>query len=80
MDELRNNLERVTYLQNVLIARATGTLPDDGQYQAVRRELLESREVGDLVPSFVRSCRDLSQFWGFIKPRFASYAERRQFV
>lgn len=80
MEELRTDLERATYLQNVLISRATGGLCDDDQYQAVRRVLLERTDAGDLIPSFVRTCRDLSQFWGFIKQRFASYAERRDFV
>ena len=28
----------------------------------------------------VRTCRDLGQFWQFIKYRFAHYAERREFI
>jgi hypothetical protein len=29
---------------------------------------------------FVFVCRDLSEFWGFIKPKFRTYAERREYL
>ena len=45
MDELSTDLERVQYLQNLLIAHATGSKADDGEYQTVRRALLDNREV-----------------------------------
>src|SRR5699024_6697971 len=34
----------------------------------------------DLVPQFVRTNRNLSQFWQFIKYKFKHYAERRDFI
>ena len=32
------------------------------------------------LPSFIRSCRDISQFWEFIKRKFKHYSERRDFL
>jgi hypothetical protein len=32
------------------------------------------------LPTFIRSCRDLDEFWGFIKPKFSTYAERRDYL
>lgn len=80
MQELRNDLERAAFLQNLLISRATGGSPDDFEYQAVRKALLENRDVADLIPSFVRTCRDLSQFWAFIKRENGQYEGRRQII
>ena len=80
MQELRTDLERATFLQNLLISRATGGAPKDTEYQAVRRILLENRDVADQLPSFVRTCRDLSQFWGYIKRENGQYEGRRQII
>ena len=41
---------------------------------------MESPTLAGLLPKCVRTCRDLSQFWGFIKLEYATYAERRQFL
>ncbi len=80
MNELRTDLEKAQYLQNLLIAYATGNKTDDGEYQTIRSELLNNSGAAELVPSFVRTCRDLAQFWGFIKYEKSSYAERRQLI
>jgi hypothetical protein len=32
------------------------------------------------LPRFVHTCRSLSEFWGFIKPRFGKYVERRNYL
>jgi hypothetical protein len=73
-------LERAKRLQDLLIAIATGTGGTDTDYVPLRRELLDHPRAKTLVPECVRKCRDLSQFWQFIKPKFATYAERRQFI
>ena len=79
MDHL-TDLERAVCLQDMLIARATGGGADEASYQLIRSNLLDNPHASALLPSFVRTCRDLSQFWAFIKPRFGSYAERREFI
>lgn len=79
MDYL-TDLERAVCLQNMLIARATGGYADEVEYQRIRIVFLDNQNVSVLLPSFVRTCRDLSQFWAFIKPQFGTYAERREFI
>ncbi len=67
-------------LQNILIARATGVGDDTTQYRELRAKLLADLQVKDLLPDVVRSCRNLGEFWGFIKTKFAHYQERRAFI
>lgn len=71
---------KVEDLQNVLVATATGGGSTDAAYVALRSELLSIPEVRARLPKFVHSCRDLSQFWQFIKREFSTYQERREFL
>lgn len=73
-------LDKVQALQNLLVSEATGASADGGEYFLLRKELLDNPLVGNLLPRFVRTCRDPAQFWQFIKFKFPSYAERRQFL
>jgi hypothetical protein len=73
-------LDKVTALQNVFIARATGQGADDRVFLPLRAELLKDALVGPLLPRFVKTSRDLDQFWQFIQPKFKHYGERRQFI
>lgn len=72
-------LEKVETLQNLLVARATGDGNGDGYFE-LRAELQEHPQVRTLLPRFVRTCRDASQFWNFIKHKFATYQERRTYL
>jgi hypothetical protein len=36
--------------------------------------------VKAILPPFIVTCRDLSQFWSFIKEKFAHYQERREYL
>lgn len=73
-------LDRAKRLQDLLIGQATGIEGTDSEYVPLRRELLDHPRTKTRVPECVRKCRDLTQFWQFIKPKFATYAERRQFI
>jgi hypothetical protein len=75
-------LDKVQRLQDALVVFATGGAfeGDDPAYQRLRRELLEQADIRDKMPEFVRRCRDLGQFWQFIKSKFKHYAERREFI
>lgn len=79
-EHLESDFERAEYLQNMLIAQATDGTADDTDYGYLRLHFLEKPDTKDLVPRFVRTNRDLSQFWQFIKYKFAHYHERRQFI
>lgn len=74
-------LERVRFLENVMISRATGNLlAGDDHYEFLRRELMYDPSVKGLLPDFVRACRTLDVFWPYIKNKAPSYAERRVII
>lgn len=80
LDDYKSDLERAQSLQNVLIARATGTQDGGAPYAYLRAYFIDVASYNDLLPSFVRTNRELSQFWQFIKEKFGSYAESRTFI
>jgi hypothetical protein len=76
-----SQLERAKMLQNILIARATSTSGDNVGYAMLRELFINDNELRPLLPDFVRTCRDLSQFWGHIKEHCdKSYQERRNYI
>jgi hypothetical protein len=77
---LETDFDKVSYLANVLTARATGMASDSREYEALRRELLSNPAIASDLPSWIRQHRDLDSFWGFIQPKFPSYAERRTYI
>jgi hypothetical protein len=72
--------EKVESLQNLLLSHATGGGADNQDYIQLRLELLSDPDLKIRLPRFVVTCRDLSQFWQFIKHKFGTYAERRQYI
>ena len=80
LEELQTDLERVQALQNVLVARATGSVEGGEDYAALRKHLITITSYKELLPSFVRTNRNLEQFWQFIKGKFSSYAERLKYI
>lgn len=79
-DDLKNDFERVEHLQNLLISFSTGGGGEDREYKDLRRHFIENPATAAMVPSWIRTCRDLNQFWQFIKRKFGHYAERREFI
>lgn len=80
LEFLESRFDEVSYLQNLLIAHATGKPADSGEYQQLRHKLLGDNEIGSMLPSWLKLHRDLDSFWGFIQPKFGTYAERRTFL
>ncbi len=80
MEALTNDFEKAQYLQNLLVNRATGGVADNAEYQLLRQHLLSNQTTNALLPSWIRTNRDLSQFWQFIKLKFSTYTERRSFI
>lgn len=80
LDDCKNDLERAQSLQNILVATATGGRDGDASYKHLRAYFIKITSYNDLLPSFVRTNRELSQFWQFIKEKFPSYAERRAYL
>lgn len=84
-DELKNinalnDLELVQYFQDHLIMRATGDSFDNDAYTKCRIKLLENKSISHLLPKWITSNRTIDQFWTFIKARFSTYQERREFI
>ena len=80
LDEFKNDLERAQSLQNMLVAIATGGGADGADYKILRALLVDTASYKEFLPSFVRTNRELGQFWQFIKGKFPTYAERRSFI
>lgn len=76
-DDLINKVES---LKVMLVSQATGGGADAMEYKALRQELVNIPRVAKLLPRFVHVCRDPGEFWSFIKPKFATYAERREYL
>ena len=51
-----------------------------GFYQQIRLELMQDPALKPLLPEFVRTCRDLKHFWGYIKGVSPKWAPRRDHV
>ncbi len=73
-------LEDAESLQNLLVSHATTGSEEEREYQRLRKMFFSDPALKPLLPSFIRTCRSLSQFWQFIKSKFPRYAERRQFI
>lgn len=75
-------LELIEYFKNELITHATGGSADisDSEYARIRKILIGIPNLADLIPEFVKKYRSKSEFWGFIKEEYGSYAERRTYL
>jgi len=77
---LSTDFEKVSYLAGLLTSKATGKEASDSDYEALRHQLLQNQELGNLLPSWLKTHRNLDSFWGFIQPKFGTYADRRRFI
>jgi len=75
-------IDDVDALQAIYVNRATGlgNNDDERDYPLYRQSILDDPRAASLAPAWVKRHRNLDQFWGFIKPKFGSYAERRSFI
>lgn len=80
LDFLKTPLDEANYLANLLTSHATDGKADNSEYAILRRSLLSMPDAESLVPSFVRTNRDLTSFRQYIQPKFKSYQERRTFI
>jgi hypothetical protein len=68
-------------IKNMLVARAVGDQSgNDREYHDLRQQLIERPSVKVKLPECVLTCRTLSEFWGYMKPKFDSYQERREYL
>lgn len=72
--------EAVETLQNLLVAKATGAGGSDADYRQLRDQLLAEASLREILPTFLRTARDLSQFWAYIKKDYGRYDQRREHI
>lgn len=63
-----------------MIERATTGGVRTDNYREIRSRLIGDSVCKERLPQCVLGCRTLDEFWGFIKPTYATYAERREFI
>lgn len=81
MDTAKKELiVRIEVFKNILVERATGQEVSDEEYIRLRQELLSNPLTKGNAPLFIIHCRNLGEFWNFIKAKFSTYAERREFI
>jgi hypothetical protein len=79
MSDPGSAFETAERLRLTLTSHATGGAGDELEFKRLRAEVLNGKQ-GRLAPGFLRACRTLSDFWSFIKPKFAKYQERREYL
>ena len=77
---LDTDFEKAEYLVSLLTTRATGGNASNEEYEILRHELLSNNNISSSLPSWLKIHRNLDSFWGFIKPKFGSYSDRRKFL
>ena len=77
---LKTDFDKLSYLVNLLTARATGLAAENSEFEYLRQELLSNPNTSSMLPSWLRQHRSLDSFWGFIQPKYKTYAERRTFI
>lgn len=82
LDQLNklNEFQLVEYFQDGVVARATGSDFDNQLYTTARNNLLSNKTLENLMPDWIKSKRTIDQFWTFIKGRFSTYQERREYL
>ena len=80
LDYLETDFEMAEYFFNGMVARATGDQFDPRDYQQLRDYFLGQKRTKDLVPKWIRTNRNVGHYWEYIKNKFQTYAERREFL
>jgi hypothetical protein len=80
---LENDLELAEYIQNIVIGRATGGDFDNTNYKVIRSKFLSNKSLKDFIPDYIKKCRDVEQFWQFIKAKYSGdgcYTKRKNYI
>jgi hypothetical protein len=88
LNELTDDFDRATALVNILIDRATGSSPSEGDFAELHLYFVNHTDWSQLVPTRpalvrcteIAAQRSLNQFWQHIKNKYSTYAERRTYL
>lgn len=67
-------------MQNMMVAIATGGSEKELEFSIARQALINEPLIEVFVPRFVKTCRSIQQFWGYIKQQSDKYEGRRQHI
>lgn len=73
-------IERAKLLESILLLACEYKKDQDHTYQELRREFIRDAVIKTLLPQFIRTSRDLAQFWLYIREVDGTYAGRRKHV
>lgn len=81
-DEIDNlsKYQLADYVKNVLMAMGTDGQQDNDLYIYIRQRFVNTIEYKPYIPNWVITNRTVKEFWSFIKTKFSTYAERRNFI
>lgn len=80
---LENDLQLAEYIQGSLLARATNGDFDNRNYKEIRQKFLSDENIKKFLPDYIIKCRDLEQFWQFIKAEYSGdgcYSKRKNYI
>lgn len=72
--------EQAKMLENVMIAACEGRRDNTYDYEEIRTLFMKDPSLRRLLPDFVRTCRDLNHFWGYIRQQSPHWEPRRYHV
>jgi len=75
-----NILKSIHALKVQLEGMATSGPSDNNEYMYIRSSLMNKASIRPQLPSYIINCRNLGEFWQYIKKEFKTYAERRIFI
>lgn len=78
--ELKTDYDHASALVHLLINHATGDSEENAEFLQLRGYFVANSSLCELLPVWFRSTRNLGQFWQFIKGKFSTYRERRDFL
>jgi len=80
---LENDFQLAESFYKNVVARSTNGNYDSENYKIIRTKFLQDNTLKALLPDYIKSNRDIEQFWQFIKVQFSgtgSYEARRKFL
>ncbi len=80
LEHLESDYDLAEYFFYSLVDEATGGAAVPEHYKYLRTYFLDKSRTKPLVPRWIRVNRDTSQFWQFIKNKYPTYQERRDFL
>lgn len=76
----QNILPLVERFRETLIAHATNGGADPAVFANGRAALIRDASLKPVLPAWIRTCRNLDDFWSMIKHKFRTYQERREWL